>query len=419
MTAAYLGPAVDAIQREGDIATTWELTWTLPATEEFVAPAETIPDPNLGTGQTPPPAQTMPPPDPDAWVPLDLPNESGGLPTDVAFGDRYVAVGGRWGVEGARGLIWTSSDGIRWEEVTQAFPDLDFTRVVWDGTRFVAIAGRADMGVNVYPESWTSTDGLTWERGGLIGPALDSGEVANTGRLMAVGSGWLLGGSIWSLADNQQRPAFFTSTDGVTWETVELRDVGSGSLGQLAQLADGTLFATGCEEPGDTNSGAQGASCLMRPWYSDDGESWAPGPVFGLELSGIGRWGERLIGLSSTGDAFNDPSARTRVLVSDDGADWTELSVLAGEEAGASGIHVLDNELVLSGGHVFGGMFPIAAAWRSADGVSWVPIPLGLPDGAIGSGVAGVHLAADGRIVLTGHAWMSETDTRPVVWIEP
>lgn len=421
LMAAYIGPAVDAIQRDGDLATTWELTWTLPGAEEFVAPTQTVPDPNFGTGQTPPPTPTLPPPDPDAWIPLELPSDSGGLVADVAIGDRYVAVGGRWGADGARGLVWTSVDGIGWEVVAQAFPDVDLTAVAWDGTRYMAVAHRADEeGANVYPESWTSADGLSWEPGGPIGPLPGSGEVANPSGLLTAGPRWLLGGSIWSLADNQQRPAFFTSADGVIWETVELRDVGSGSLGHLVELPDGTLFATGCEEPGGTNSGAFGASCLMRPWHSDDGESWVPGPVFGLELSGIGRWGERLIGLSPTGNPYDDPSATTKVMVSeDDGSAWTELSMIPGEGVSAGRVHVLDDELVVDGQHGFGGTFPIAAAWRSPDGVSWEPIALGLPDGAIGSGVAGVHVADDGRLVVTGYVWMSETDTRPVVWIEP
>ena len=94
--------------------------------------------------------------------------------------------------------------------------------------------------------------------GGDIGPAVETGDVANPGRPVFTGSHWVAGGSISTLATNQQRPAFFVSSDGAEWETIELDDVGSGSLGTVVVLPDGSLLALGCESPGGTNSGQFG-----------------------------------------------------------------------------------------------------------------------------------------------------------------
>ena len=198
---------------------------------------------------------------------------------------RFVAVGAGFPDGHAAAAIWTSTDGRSWEPVVD-LPDgagIGLNTVDWNGEIYLVVGHREDVPAEgeaftgARPETWISVDGVTWEFGGDIGPAVETGDVANPGRPVFTGSRWVAGGSISTLATNQQRPAFFVSSDGAEWETIELDDVGSGSLGTVVVLPDGGLLALGCESPGGTNSGQFGEACYQRPWRSDDGTEWTPG----------------------------------------------------------------------------------------------------------------------------------------------
>jgi hypothetical protein len=273
----------------------------------------------------------------------------------------------------------------------------------------------------VRPETWISTDGLTWERGGDIGPDEESGEVANLGGPVAGGPGWVAAGSIWSLADNQQRPAIFASPDGVRWDTIELEGTASGSIGQLVVMPDGTLFATGCEAPGGTNSGAYGQGCYMRPWLSADGLAWTPGPVLDIELHSVARWGDRLIAIGSDGDPNqqNDPvTSYGTVMTSGDGSTWEPLPGFPAGPAGPGSVAVVGDELVVTGQLLGPSGYPFATAWRSADGQAWEPVGLGWPADAAGTSVGGAVETSAGLAFL-GSAQIGETSSMPILWHEP
>ena len=70
-------------------------------------------------------------------------------------GDRLVAVGGRQGVGG---VIWSSADGISWDEGLP--PELDvgtFRDVAWTGSKFLAV------GITVDNRIFRSADGIGWK----------------------------------------------------------------------------------------------------------------------------------------------------------------------------------------------------------------------------------------------------------------
>ena len=423
-STVYLGPSVTAVEFDGDFRNMFELTWDTPAAEEFVAPSETVPDPNLDTGGTPPPSPTPVPVDPDAWAPMELGDLSAPIAGVVLAGDRYVGVGGTYTPEGDIGMIWTSSDGTTWEPVGDPadYEGVSFSSVAWDGDAFLAtgyrtVANSDAPGDNtVRPESWVSSDGVSWERGGEIGPARETGEVANPGAPVAGGSGWVAGGSIWILQENLQRPAFFTSTDGREWTTIELDGVVSGSLGTLLALADGRLFATGCESPSPTNVNP---ACYMRPWYSDDGVDWTPGETLDVEVGSVARWGDLLIGVGHDVDPTGQTQGGDRVMTSPDGTTWTDLPGFTSGPASVAGTRVAGDELIIDGQLTDGGMHVYATAWRSTDGAEWAPISFGLPAGGTGSFINAVIDTPDGRLAFLGQVQMGETDFMPVMWVEP
>ena len=425
-STVYLGPSVTSRGGAGDYRNWFEMTWVMPKDDEFVAPTETIPDPNLGGGPfaTPEPTPTPLPVDPDAWTPVELDAGGGAIASVVVGDDRYVAVGANYSnPEGNVGMIWTSTDGSTWDVVSVSgdLTDLAFESVVWDGDTFLALGYRTHHDADkpqlssYRPETWVSTDGVTWEPGGEIGPAEETGEVANPGRPVAGGPGWVAGGSIWVLTENLQRPAFFSSPDGREWTTIELDGVVSGSLRAVLPLADSRLFATGCESPSPTNVNP---ACFPRPWYSDDGVNWAPGGTLDVEVGSIARWGDLLIGVGGDVDPSGQEQQPGRVMTSTDGATWTDLPGFASGSASVVGIRSVGDELIIDGQLSDGGMYPYATAWRSTDGSEWEAISLGLPTGGTGSFINAVIETADGLAFL-GHVQMGEIDVMPVIWVEP
>jgi hypothetical protein len=424
-STVYLGPSETGFQGDGDIRNIFELTWDTPSADEFVAPVGAVPDPNIGTGGTPPPSPTPIPLDPDAWAPIEL-DGPGSISDVVTADDRFVAVGSSQVGNTSTGWIWNSSDGITWESVgrPEGFADIGFSSIDWDGEVFLAIGYATDNHPDdpqlntIRPESWISTDGVTWERGGVIGPETDSSDVANIGRPIAAGPGWVVGGSIWSLTENQQEPAIFTSRDGDVWTAAQLEGTASGSLGSLVELSDGRLFATGCEAPGPTNSGQFGAACYQRPWHSDDGTTWTSGATSDVELGSATRWGDRLVGVGSDADPSGQTERTPRIMTSTDGVSWSAFRGFDSGQASAVAIRVVGDELIVDGQMTDGGPYPYATAWRSADGEDWEQVSLGLPTGGNGSFINAVIDTQDG-VVFLGQVQLGETETMPVMWAEP
>ena len=60
----------------------------------------------------------------------------------------------------------------------------------------------------------------------------------------------------------------------------------------------------------------------------------------------------------------------------------------------------------------------VGVAWRSADGASWETVPLGFPEGTNGVSLGGAVQTPSGLAILGG-AQISETDSVPLIWLEP
>lgn len=434
-----LAPAGDTRQFQGQQSQSFELTWDVPDPAEIVAPTDFIEDPDNRPAeeQTPPPTPSPPPVDPSGWAPTELPLPDGIIGTASVYaavaGDGiFVAVGsqapagGSPTEEGWSGLIWTSPDAVSWSLVDPPaeFERLNFSMVGWNGETFLAIAYRIgeplDDGTFTpdRPESWTSTDGITWERGGMLE------EGANPSRLIAGGPGWVMTGSVWSTADNQQRPVVFTSADGARWTTVELAGTGSGSLGPVVVEPDGSLLATGCESPGATNSHATGELCIMRQWRSGDGIDWTSGEVLDVEIGDLERDAGGYFAVGGAPVAPGQPidpmgTPTSTVLRSADGSVWTSVEGFPVGEAALTGLTLLGETIVVDGQVIGSGMYPYAAVWRSADGVAWERIGLGLPEEALGSFVQSIVAAPSGMSIVGSLQVGEMGESVPVVWVEP
>lgn len=434
----YLGPSVDAPDSRDAYRNLLAIEYTLPDPGEFVAPLEFIdeeelypevslaPEPSIG-------AITAPD---DALQPIRVPVGdrepiSAGMSEVLELGDgRWVAVGSAQYEEyELAALAWTSADAVTWNlvDAPAGFDGLWFAELAWDGETLVAIGYRTLPpgedglpGITV-PESWLSTDGVTWRQGGQF----DAG--ANPGRPVRTDGGWVAAGSIWSRVEPDpsdtdtpefptevQRPAFFFSTDGATWETIEPEEAAYGSVGRPEVDRDGTIRAESCETPEPTNVAA-GSPCFVREWTSTDGQTWTPGAAIedpgDAELVPVPA-GEGF--LAVTIDASN---GEPQLVGSDDGTAWEAIPMPAPNEWPQQLFEAPDGVLLTTGST--SSPITIISLWRSTDGGdTWDEIPLGVIEGSVGRDVSRV-LATDAGLVIVGALQLDETTSVPVLWAEP
>jgi hypothetical protein len=430
---AHLGPATDHRANEGDMRTSWELTWELPAADEFVAPTDPQPDPNeVGSSETPPPTPTPIAVADDAWQPVALPltpaleQAVGVTISNVVHGDRWVAVGSAYDGGGSLPAIWTSADSVAWDVVDgpAAMAELSPSGLAWNGTEYLMIAYRdheteEPAWDSFRPESWISSDGVSWEPGGPIGPAMGTGDLANAERPVAFEGGWVAGGSIFTqVATGQEyRPAFFWSEDGREWTTIELEGTRTGNLGAPIVLPDGTLIAIGCESPSAASTGS--GDCYTRAWRSQDGLSWEPGPIIEQGISGPIVWEGRLLALVPN-ESVDDPwAAGGSILVSDDGGTWEPFAELPSD--GAPGrIHVPGSSLVVEGSVATAGGIGRAIAWRYLeDGDDWELIDLAPPVEGVGLSIGGVIESEVGLVIIGSTSDIETGEGSAYLWIAP
>jgi hypothetical protein len=420
----YLGPPAGAPGNRDAYRNLIQMEYTLPSPEEFVPPAEFVDedDPGLypGAEQPPPsPMGTLAPRE-NGWAPTELPlggaEVVGAYVSDVlAVDGRWVAVGSSYDADNAlQGFVWTSTDGVRWDLVPSPpeFAGMSFAALAWDGATYLAVAYRtlepAEDGSAPLdrPESWLSSDGMTWEPGGMF----EAG--ANPSGPISTDHGWVAGGSIWN--GTAQRPAFFSSADGVTWVTHQPEEIAYGYVGVPVLEPDGSLSATSCETPEETNTAA-GSPCFEREWTSEDGVTWTPGAV--VEDDGAVSTFE-----VPAGDGFlalrHDPGTGLQGLYrSDDGTTWEPVPLLM-ESVWYNVLLEIPDGLLLIGQRM-DTMNVIAVVWRSVDGgQTWDELPLSVPAGSVGLSADQVTWGDHG-LTIFGAVYVDEVTGVPVVWVEP
>lgn len=240
--------------------------------------------------------------------------------TDVAWGaSQYVAVG-------LYGTILTSGDGLSWS-VGDSGMEAWLYRIIWDGTRFVAVGGDTTLAGN--GNVATSEDGVNWTLQEVGTRYVFYDIVWNGSRYVAVGHQEpdpLLGGS--SVA------ASATSTDGVSWTT---QTHGGYSWDDVAW--NGSVFA------------AMDSTGLI--YTSNDGVNWV--------MTDMGLTGTRLGDIGSDGAQFVVVGAADGVYTSPDGVAWTlqpGTSLVRGRSIAWDG-----NQFVVGSG---------GAVYTSQDGVTWI-----------------------------------------------
>ena len=428
----YRGPPADGDVRHGAIRYLFEITWSTPDETEFTPPTDATDAPDEGSELPPPtpvPAQT---PAANAWAPLELPLpdgwSSGAATSMVHMGPTgFVAVGTADRFEAdqyeSTVVVWTSTDGTTWDVVSDP-PTADYLEgLAWDGETLLAIGISGSGNIPNY-DIWSSPDGREWSRAASLEPGVGPRRPVSTRH------GWVAPASHYSESAEagggvQMTPAMLRSTDGREWVETVLPDTGSGMLTSVVELEGGELMAFGCESPGATNSAQFGEMCLTRPWRSADGITWSHGPILDIELSRVVRHGDALLGLGSRSEPGR--GVPTLLFRSDDGETWTELpfpfaatqeDADSGMGGGPEGILLIDSTIVVEGsapGYSPSGR-PYPALWRGTADGDWEAIPLGFTEQG---GYVEDLVAVEGRLVLIGSIVLGETESQPVVWLEP
>jgi len=306
------------------------------------------------------------------WV---SPTPTGNHINSFAYG------GGRFVGVGDGGEIVTSPDGATWTTRNSGVNE-SLSRVVYDGTRFVAISANNLL---------ASPDGATWTK--LTGPTGLFDLAFGNGRFVAI-----------ARSTNPDAWRFETSTDGVTWTS-------TSTLSQLLRVhfANGVFVAV-------DNSG--------RALASTDGLAWTTTQL--PDATGVSFF-------SAAGNGRFLLSSGGKTYVSTDGTAWREVTAhpLDSETHQSLTVPKLDGGVAGSAMGFAGGFFYVQQSryaadsyriYRSADGETWQPVTIfpraDLPTLADGGGVwvGSERTTLYAGINRTNYAILSSTDG--LAWTE-
>ena len=340
------------------------------ATVEAPSPSATGPATPGQSPRTEEPSPTEAPAPPIggvAWQPEVAGGRDGYVRRITAEGDRFFALGSI----GQDAVIWSSVDGLDWDETALPFPEswnLDAPVFIY-ATNLVTVDGRlialGTVGAldNLNVVVWEQVDGAEWieiDTGPFMEAAFNALDVtAGPAGLVVVTHHYAPGtGSAWRSADG-----------GRTW--TEHRPPGE-AVEAYAVVGTGAGYLIGGSVGVDLSS----AGPSPRIWDSTDGATWAEatlegsygeGQVEQLTVDGAGRW-----------VAVGKLDGRAVAWRSDDGSSWTLTADFrpVGENMRA--------EFRLAGipdGYLaFDPADPIVS-WLSSDGVAWTPSEQPMPGG--------------------------------------
>lgn len=310
-----------------------------------------------------------------------MPPRASGSPNNTMGEGIYGldAVNGILFATGGYGSVTTSTDGIAWTRRTRGSLH-DINGLIWDGTRFV---GTGSGGTVV-----TSPDGVQWTASQSNQASVWFGRLAYANnRYVTAGIGGLYHSTdlaTWTRVTQDQMygvvhdngkfvAAYYgglglglrTSTDGVTWATVEVpgRDnggttglaggggafvVATGGFGGAPRLYRSTDAATwsNVTPSGLTNApqylaygnGRFVVVASNQIWVSTDGAAWTKAPAMADQLMYLQHTGSRFIARSHNGG----------YLTSTDGNTWTRLANSYGPNIEATAAVERDGRIYLA-----------------------------------------------------------------------
>jgi hypothetical protein len=345
-------------------------------------------------------------------------------------GSEIVAVGSQVGARIARAQFFVSlNDGRSWAMGSVRAPGGGPPP---PGYAASLVAGGRGAWVALGAGSiWTSIDGQTWTLSSTAGLPLRPGDQIDV--LKRTATGFIAAGTNVPGGDQAKAsPVVFRSANGITWQRLGASQLrlpagrGRGIRYRVLDIRYAAAYRSRILIAGDVavtgTTGPRGQAMTARTsaaWLSDDGgTTWALAvPPGGAVPAGHGARAQ-ISGEAATSDGFvlvRPATAGGRPVVdvyrSPDGTAWTFAATL-----GTSAGFVAD----MTGGGpdgaaVTGHAGRILAAFSSADGASWRPVP------AIGSTASqdttGVAVAAGGVVVAAGTTTGDPDSRQPLITV--
>lgn len=239
--------------------------------------------------------------------------------------------------------------------------------------------GTSDHGEVGMAAAWRSTDGISWQRVDLPDPALAALQSVAHGPAGIVAVGF-------SYGTETPAPVAWHSADGDSWRRIADPALGGGEMRAVAAGPNG-FVALGVDAEGEGNSVA---------WTSADGVSWSgPMPVptipTGSTISGITATPDGLLAYGSLPAGQEQPV----IWLSVDGSAWEQL-LLPGPPGGVvNDIAVGDAGMVAVGGGFEDDPGEVLT-WASINGREWELTS----DGATLGAMFGVAFTGDSFVAV-------------------
>ena len=351
-----------------------------PTTSPSMPPASALGSPvtSVRPTPTPDPTTTPPPtpPTPTGWsrVPTQASVSGVQFQRVVWTGTRFVATASALGGDGA---FLDSADGLTWNRQETKSAD-QMPVAIAAGPRGVVAIGAMDDQV----ATWSSPDGLNWTAR-LDAFPLPARATQYSGQtrfsidsVVATSDGWLAVGREDPLCQldcgvDPVRPLVWTSTDGLAWASVpDGAGLGSGGMTTVARSRDG-FVAVGL------------GRSRAAVWTSPDGTTWSPvaddpmfhsrpgtDPTYWVEMTGVAADHGVVVAVGMDGPQGGGDDVSVRAWWSTDGRTWSEANgegFLSGQVFGLTSTPAGFLATGPSGPQsCLGGM------WESADGRDWV-----------------------------------------------
>lgn len=261
-----------------------------------------------------------------------------------------AAFQGKLWVLGAEMQLWSSADGLAWNEEVHAMPTgASSPQLLALPDRLLLIGGWQYAAPSYYREVWQSSDGRTWSKaaGSVPFDAQPSPQI-----VVAAGKAWAFAGS----AADPTVQEIWTTSDGTNWTRVATSPAYSPRSAYTVIWFNGHFWLFG----GFTPSGSP-----TDIWSSPDGIAWTQANTTGLPATDYGP------GVALTASmcvyavvgAFADPHS---VWCSSDGLSWSVQS-----NSPPYGSYATLNGTYFAVGNSATDFTSTDLLWRSADGLAW------------------------------------------------
>ena len=329
--------------------------------------------------------------------------------------------------------MWYSRDALEWKPVA-VIEDVRLDAVLAGGPGFVAVGHedtdipgvRTPAGIlpRTVPAVWTSADGRTWTAATSIDTApFPYGEMDD---VAITGSGFVAVGEAQD-ADGRNRPAAWTSSDGLIWTVRPGDPLGTVDEPLKMQVAagDGGVIAVGLTLP--LHSDVPGP---VLAWWAPDGATWhraseSDSFTDGFLPAEVVAFGSGFVMVGQDRASLSAPD----IWFSVDGRTWSDPTTLpVRPETGSSFVDGLATDgsiLVAVGDDVIfddGQAVSGASIWMSTDAVQWTQVP---PEELSGDALLDATVAwsvarLDDTWIVLGTTWTptAEQDAAGIVWFE-